>query len=138
MRRILVNRARDKARQKRGGGRVHIRIDNIQLAMDTPCDLLLALDEALVTLQEADGTAAKLVELRFFAGLSHGEAARALGLPRRTADRYWAYARSWLFSQLTTSKTTPQNPQIWWRTVTEKGALECAPQSVGDSYERNQ
>ncbi|MCR9292930.1 MAG: ECF-type sigma factor [bacterium] len=100
MRRILINRARDKGRLKRGGGQDRIDLDKIQLALDTPDAELVALHEALEELGQVDAESAKLVELRFFAGLSHGEAARALGIPRRTADRYWAYARAWLASRL--------------------------------------
>ena len=100
MRRILINRARDKSRQKRGGGLHRIDLDNVQVALDTRSDDLLALDEALQQLAEDDETAARLVELRFFAGLNQGQAADSLGIPRRTADRYWAYARAWLFRTL--------------------------------------
>ena len=104
MRRILINRARDKKRLKRGGERVKRPLDELELALDTPSEQLLALDEALELLEAQDEAAAKLVELRFFAGLSHGQAAAALEMPRRTADRQWAYARAFLFAQL--SETT--------------------------------
>ena len=100
MRRILINRARDKQRQKRGGGRRRIELDEIQLALDTPSDQLLALDEAMQHLATEDSDSAQLVNLRFFGGLSHGEAAEAMGISRRTADRYWAYARAWLVTEL--------------------------------------
>lgn len=99
MRRILINRARDKNRLKRGGGR-H-RVDLERLAADSASDDdLLALDDALEQLAAEDPRCAQLVKLRFFAGLSLDEAAQALGLPRRTADRYWAYARAWLYHAL--------------------------------------
>jgi RNA polymerase sigma factor (sigma-70 family) len=100
MRRILINRARDQNRQKRGGGRRRVDLDSIEVALDTPAEDLLALDEALLQLAEDDKLGANLVQLRFFAGLSLGEAAEALGMPRRTADRHWAYARAWLFDRL--------------------------------------
>ena len=100
MRRILINRARDKNRQKRSGGWQRVDLDSIEIALDTPAEELLALDEALLQLAEDDKVCADLVQLRFFAGLSQGEAAEALGMPRRTADRHWAYARAWLFDRL--------------------------------------
>jgi RNA polymerase sigma factor (sigma-70 family) len=100
MRRILINRARDKRREKRGGGRRRVDLDAIEIALDTPPEDLLALDEALEQLEADDKLCANLVELRFFAGLTLGEAAEALGLPRRTADRHWAYARAWLLDRL--------------------------------------
>jgi RNA polymerase sigma factor (TIGR02999 family) len=100
MRRILINRARDKNRQKRGGARRHVDLEAIEIALDTPDEDLLALDEALQELAATDKPCADLVQLRFFAGLTLGEAAKALDMPRRTADRHWAYARAWLFDRL--------------------------------------
>ena len=100
MRRILINRARDKSREKRGGSLRRVDLDAIEIALDTPAEDLLALDEALQQLAAADKLCADLVQLRFFAGLTQGEAALALGIPRRTADRHWAYARAWLFDRL--------------------------------------
>src|SRR5262249_8142550 len=100
MRRILINRARDKKRLKRGGGRQRIDLDHIELAMETDDGELLALDEALDRLQQEDKPAAELVKLRFFAGLTLKQAAESLGLAQRTAERQWAYARAWLFNQL--------------------------------------
>jgi RNA polymerase sigma factor (TIGR02999 family) len=100
MRRILVNRARDKERLKRGGGRRKVDLDLLEIAADTPADDLLALDEALQQLAVEDHSCAELVKLRFFAGLTLAETADALGIGRRTADRYWAYARAWLYDRL--------------------------------------
>jgi RNA polymerase sigma factor (TIGR02999 family) len=100
MRRILINRARDRGRLKRGGNERPVNLDQIEIALDTPDEDLLALDEALQQLAEADKLCADLVQLRFFAGLSMGDAAAALGMPRRTADRHWAYARAWLYDRL--------------------------------------
>jgi RNA polymerase sigma factor (TIGR02999 family) len=100
MRRILINRARDKNRQKRAGSLRRVDLDAIEIALDTPSEDLLALDEALEELAATDKLCADLVQLRFFAGLSLGEAAEALDMPRRTADRHWAYARAWLFDRL--------------------------------------
>jgi RNA polymerase sigma factor (TIGR02999 family) len=96
MRRILLNRARDKKRLKRAGKRRQVDLDTIQIAADTPSEDLLALDEALERLSQEDKLAADLVKLRFFAGLTQTDAAQALGLARRTADRCWAFARAWL------------------------------------------
>ena len=100
MRRILLNQARDKKRLKRGGDRRRIDLEKIEVALDTRSDDLIALDEAIQQLEEEDQECAKLVKLRFFAGLSHSEAAASLGITRRVADRQWAYARSWLFDRL--------------------------------------
>ena len=100
MRRILLNRARDKHRLKRGGGRQRIDLESVQVAVDAASDDLIALDEALDALAAEDPTCAELVKLRFYAGLSLGEAAESLGIARRTADRYWAYARAWLYDRL--------------------------------------
>jgi RNA polymerase sigma factor (TIGR02999 family) len=100
MRRILLNRARDKKRQKRGGSRERIDLDKVVVALDSPDEDLLELDEAINELTDRDLLSAKLVKLRFFAGLSLKDAAEALGLTRRQADRHWAYARAWLFDRL--------------------------------------
>ena len=100
MRRILLNRARDKTRLKRGGGQTKIDLDQIEVALDTQAEDLIALDEAIQQLAIEDQTCADLVKLRFFGGLSHTEAAAALGFTRRVADRQWAYARVWLYERL--------------------------------------
>jgi RNA polymerase sigma factor (TIGR02999 family) len=96
MRRILIDRARDRKRLKRGGERRRVRIDLDALLVEAPGDDLLALDEALSALAKEDSGAAKLVKLRAFAGLTLPQAAEVLGISRRTADRDWAYARAWL------------------------------------------
>lgn len=100
MRRILLNRVRDKKRQKRGGTRQRISLDQVVLALDTPAEELIELDEAIEDLADRDLLSAKIVKLRFFAGLSLKDSADALGLTRREADRHWAYARAWLFDRL--------------------------------------
>jgi RNA polymerase sigma factor (TIGR02999 family) len=100
MRRILLNRARDKKRIKRGGDRQRINLDQIELALETDDEDLIAIDEALGALDQEDRAAAELVKLRFFAGLSLIEAAQSLGIAERTAQRHWAYARAWLFDRL--------------------------------------
>lgn len=100
MRRILVNRARDKGRLRRGGRWRRLRLENIDLSLAEPPDDLLMLNDALDKLAEEDPPCAELVKLRFFAGLTLDEAAKVLGVVRRTADRYWAFARAWLYDAL--------------------------------------
>lgn len=108
MRRILVNRARDKRRLKRGGGQDRVDLDLAAIPLDNPGDDLLALDEALEKLGRVDPSCAALVKLRFFAGLSQEDSARALGLARRTADRHWAYAKAWLYQELRAGDPPPK------------------------------
>lgn len=100
MRRIVLNRARDRQRLKRGGGRRRVDLQQLMLASDVPDDDLIALDEALERLSVHDSPSAELVKLLFFAGLTLDEAAQARGISRRTADRHWAYARAWLYREL--------------------------------------
>lgn len=100
MRRILINRARDKNRLKRGGGHKRVDLDRLDVADNASDDDLVALDEALEKLAQENKPCAELVKLRFFAGLTLEEAAAALGLARRTADRHWAFARAWLYQAL--------------------------------------
>lgn len=100
MRRILINRARDKKRLKRGGDRKRLSLDLAQLSLDEQSDELIALDGAIENLAVENPVVAELVQLRFFAGLSLGDAAKTLGIGRRTADRYWSYARAWLFREI--------------------------------------
>jgi RNA polymerase sigma factor (TIGR02999 family) len=96
MRRILVENARHKQSCKGGGGRARVDLDLGQLAAPEVQEDVLALDEALNELATADPEAARLVQLRYFAGLTLAEAAEVLGVSPRTADRLWAYARAWL------------------------------------------
>jgi RNA polymerase sigma factor (TIGR02999 family) len=96
MRRILVDHARSKKSQKRGGGLARAEFREDALAAPEGADEVLAVDEALAGLAAADPPAAELVKLRYFAGLSIDEAARALDISPRSADRLWAYARAWL------------------------------------------
>jgi RNA polymerase sigma factor (TIGR02999 family) len=103
MRRILVENARRKTRKKRGGERVRMDLDAVAPAAPAFDDDLLDLDKALTRLAEADPAAAELVKLRYFAGLSSPQAAEALGIGARSADRLWAYARAWLRDALSGS-----------------------------------
>ena len=96
MRRILVEQARRKGRHKRGGGLKRIDLDEVDLATGVPADEILAVDEALARLEAEDPLAARLVKLRFFAGLSLTQAAAAVGISRTSAYEQWAYARAWL------------------------------------------
>ena len=100
MRRILLNRARDKGRMKRGGQRHRVDLEKVDLAVDAPYDDLLAIDESIERLAEENRECANVVKLRFFAGLSIDDAAAALGISASTAKRHWAYARAWLFDAL--------------------------------------
>ncbi len=100
MRRIVINRARDRKRLKRGGDRVRLDLSRVTLAIDTPDEVLIELDEALQSLAEEDPAAAKLVNLKFYAGLTLKDAAATMGLTRRQGDRLWAFARAWLFDYL--------------------------------------
>jgi len=100
MRRILIDRARHKATAKRGGELRRIDLDHASSVDDGREAELLALDEALIEFERHDRQAAGLVKLRYFVGLSHQEAAEALGIGRRAADRLWALARAWLYQRL--------------------------------------
>jgi RNA polymerase sigma factor (TIGR02999 family) len=100
MRRILINRAQEKLCLKRGGGWRRIDLDGLAVADDASDEDLLAINEALEKLAQESSPCAELVKLRFFAGLTLDEAAVSLGLARRSADRYWAYARARLYELL--------------------------------------
>ena len=100
MRRILVDNARRKKSLKRGGGHRRLDLDHLPAPASGPSVDLLALDEALKELQHHDPQAAELVKLRYFAGLTHQQAADVLGIGRRAADRLWASARAWLYQRL--------------------------------------
>jgi RNA polymerase sigma factor (TIGR02999 family) len=96
MRRILVENARRKRQVARGGEHRRVPIENMDLAADAPLEELLALDESLGRLEDQDAASANLVKLRYFAGMTMAQAAEALGISLRTAERNWTYARSWL------------------------------------------
>jgi RNA polymerase sigma factor (TIGR02999 family) len=100
MRRILVDKARQRGRLKRGGDRQRLDLEALQLSVQDVSDDLLALDDALAELARAHPEKAELVKLRYFAGLTVHEAAQALGIGTSTADRYWTYARAWLYRRI--------------------------------------
>jgi RNA polymerase sigma factor (TIGR02999 family) len=100
MRRILIDNARRKKSSKHGGDLQRVDLDHVAPAELLRPDELLALDEALEQLAAEDADAARLVDLRCFAGLGHQETAQLMGLTRREADGLWAYARAWLFEAM--------------------------------------
>ena len=100
MRRILIENARRKARICHGGLSKRVELEETALASPVRPEELLALDEALSRFAAEEPEAAQLVELRFFAGLGHQEAAEAIGISRRAADGLWAYARAWLLAEM--------------------------------------
>ncbi|HKB41838.1 MAG TPA: ECF-type sigma factor [Gemmataceae bacterium] len=103
MRRVLVEQARRKQSQKRGGSLRRVELDESALPAssdDGPAEDLLALDEALQQFESEEPLKAQLVKLRYFAGLSFQEAAAALGISVASAKRHWVYARSWLYGKL--------------------------------------
>jgi RNA polymerase sigma factor (TIGR02999 family) len=100
MRRILIESARRKQSQKRGGHRQRLTLDSGALVSSEPDEDVLALDEALRRLESEQPVKAQLVKLRYFAGLTQAQAAQSLGISVTTADRYWAYARAWLHQEI--------------------------------------
>ena len=107
MRRILVDNARKRGRIKRGGELHRVDLDKVELTVNEPPDELIALDEALIKLAEEHSEKAQLVNLRYFGGLTHEEAAQALGFSTSTADRHWAYARAWLYRHMASGERQP-------------------------------
>ena len=108
MRRITLNRARDKKRLKRGGDFRRIELELAEFALDSNEDDLIALDEALGELEREDEIAAQVVKLRFFAGLKQREVAAALGISLRSAERQWAFAQAWLYDRLRDDESAPR------------------------------
>ena len=102
MRRILIDNARRKARPKHGGDRKRVNLDEAAVVCQptTSADDLLALDEALTKLAAEEPIKAELVKLRFFTGLTIAQAAEVLGISEATAERYWTYARVWLYCKM--------------------------------------
>ncbi len=100
MRDILVENARAKGRIKRGGDRRRVDLENLSVAVDAPGDELLALDETLKRMESEYPWEHRIVMLRFFAGMTNEETARAMGAPLRTIERDWRFARAWLHEAL--------------------------------------
>jgi len=100
MRRILIDRARQKLSLKRGAGAARVNLEDLEVASAADDDTLLAVDEALTKLAREDPDSAEFIKLRFFAGMTNDEAAQALGIPERTARRHWSFARAWLFREI--------------------------------------
>jgi RNA polymerase sigma factor (TIGR02999 family) len=100
MRRILIDNARRKQTEKHGGKRSRAALDEVAIESGAPTEDVLALDAALTKLGAEDPIKARLVNLRYFAGLSVEDAAKVLGMSRATADRHWHYAKVWLYCEL--------------------------------------
>lgn len=102
MRRILIEKARYKARLKRGGNPVRIDIEKLDLAAATPDEKLVLIDDAIERLRAEDPEKAQVVVLKFFEGLTNKEVADCLGVAERTVERHWAFAKVWLFRSIRT------------------------------------
>ena len=105
MRRILIDRARRKGRQRRGSGAEHLDVAQFEIVSPVPVDQLLALNDALDRFAKLEPRQAELVKLRYFVGLKIEEAAQVLGISEATAKRWWAYARAWLFHEIQSEPT---------------------------------
>ena len=101
MRRILIDNARRKKSQRHGGGHRRHEIDDLEVPMSERSEDLLKLDDALTRLAQEDPEVAEIVQLRYFGGLTLEQAAEVKGISRRTAGRYWSYARLWLYREVT-------------------------------------
>jgi RNA polymerase sigma factor (TIGR02999 family) len=111
MRRILIDSARRKRTARHGGGWVRAETTSLNLPVTEADDELLALNEALERLAARDPTKAELVKLRYFAGLTLEQAAETIGISTPTAKRYWAYAKAWLFREIT-RESPPAGKQV--------------------------
>jgi RNA polymerase sigma factor (TIGR02999 family) len=109
MRRILVDQARHKQSQRRGGGRRRQPLEHLEIAAPEISPDMLALNEALERFEKMDPRKAELVKLRYFVGLTIPQSAEVLGISSTTADRYWAYARAWLHTELKKGVPNPSD-----------------------------
>jgi len=109
MRRILIDRARHRNRVRHGKGKQRINLENVDVAVTTDDQGLLAVDEALGKLTAEDPQAGELIKLRFFAGLNMAEIAKAMEMSERSAHRTWAFARAWLYQEIS-SRSGDEKP----------------------------
>lgn len=100
MRRILTDRARRKSRIKRGGDFVRVGLTNAEIELMAPEDKVVLIDDAIRRLEEIDPVRARVVVLKFFGELSNQEVAAELGVTERSVERYWAFAKTWLFREV--------------------------------------
>lgn len=100
MRRILIENARRKAAVKRGGGQIRLDIEGLELSAATPDEKILLINEALEKLDAEDPDKARIVVMKFFAGMTNQEIARNLGVTERTIERQWAFARAWIYQAI--------------------------------------
>lgn len=100
MRRILVEHARRKARLKHGGGQRRVDVDVLDLMEVEPDETILKIDEALQQLKDVNAQCAKIVEMKYFGGMTNKEVAETLEIGLRTVDRHWAYAKAWLYDKI--------------------------------------
>ena len=106
IRRILIERARKRNALKRGSNLKPLDLDRANVAMETNDETLLAVDDALQKLEREQASAAELVKLRFFAGMTNAEACLVLKISERTAKRYWTFARAWLYQEISTQQAS--------------------------------
>jgi RNA polymerase sigma factor (TIGR02999 family) len=100
MRRILIEKARHKARLKRGGNPLRLDIERVDLAATTPDEKAILIDEAIERLKAQDPEKARVVILKFFEGLTNQQVAACMNVAERTVERHWAYAKVWLFQSI--------------------------------------
>jgi RNA polymerase sigma-70 factor, ECF subfamily len=110
MRRILIDYARARRSAKRGGAQPKVQIENAIVVSDDNCEEVIAVDQALIRLAERDPRLSRIVELRFFAGLTEEEIGEALGISPRTVKREWKVAKAWLHGELFGVKTDDSGP----------------------------
>ncbi len=103
MRQVLIDHARQHGASKRGSAQIHFSLDDVTIPVETRASSILALDEVLARLETVDERQAKIVEMRFFGGLSNTEIAEALDISERTVLRSWSVAKLWLYRELTRS-----------------------------------
>ena len=106
MMRILIERARAKARARHGGHLERVALDHVTVAMEDTAETVLAVHEAMDRLATVDSLKAEVVKLRYFIGLNHAEIAQVLGLSEPTVRRHWSFARSWLYAELKVQLST--------------------------------